>query len=103
MNTHISRLTEYAFLWELQTLLPVMCCIYTPLDNCKQVGKLRFERSSWKLLPHANYDSPSYRMQDIQMKKVSRRHRQVALRQNWQSRLNYNHKFDQLLPQTVLV
>ncbi len=65
-NTRIYLFTEYAYLWELQTLLPVKCCIYTPLYNSKQVGKLHIDRLSGKLLPNANYGSAIYRMQESQ-------------------------------------
>jgi hypothetical protein len=45
----------YAYFWELQALLPVKCCMYTHLNNSKQVGKLHLDRSSGKLFPNANY------------------------------------------------
>jgi hypothetical protein len=45
---------EYAYLWELQTLLPV-----------KQVRVRRLHRSSGKLLPNANYGAAIYRMQEV--------------------------------------
>jgi hypothetical protein len=34
-NISIFIFREYTYLWELQTLLPVKCCIYTPLYNSK--------------------------------------------------------------------
>ena len=38
-----------------KTILPVKCCIYTPLYNYKQEGKLHLDRSSGKLFPNAKY------------------------------------------------
>ncbi len=77
-NTRIYLFTEYAYLWELWTLLRVKCCIYTPLYNYKHVGKLHL---SEKLLPNANYGSAIYRMKEVQwIRSLERswRHKQVV-------------------------
>jgi hypothetical protein len=59
-NISIFLFIEYAYLWELQTLLIAKCCIYTPLYNSKHVGKLHLDRSSGKLRRGANYGAAIY-------------------------------------------
>ena len=47
---------------------PFQCCIYTPLYNSKQAGKLHLDRSSGKLFPNANHGAAIFRMQEVQRK-----------------------------------
>jgi hypothetical protein len=54
---------EYAYVWHLQTLLLVKCCIFTPFHIYKQDVKLHFDYLSGKLFPNAKYGAAIYWMQ----------------------------------------
>ena len=62
---------EYSYLWELQTLLPVKCCISTPLYNSKQVGKLHRDRSRGKYFPMQTTVLPSIECKKSNEQKIS--------------------------------